>query len=250
MQQQQQQQQSLRQSSFMAPPCMETTTMTCDSSNAQPPSSSPEKAIRNLTHAFEALCEPLQSPSKDAPAPLISPTGVADHPNATQLPDFSMHADLQRDLTDPLVLRVSYYSLLHDINKEAAAMFAQDPLVKKSQTVSPSSRTEDSFLIASVLGTAESNVAPPLTVPTVAIIDEEQWLLSVIGQNRSSGIAQIKQCPPTFSQAMGEKEYENPVHAVTGHARTQLWKPSRSWWEAKSGKNPWIEPASHNKRWR
>lgn len=33
-------------------------------------------------------------------------------------------------------------------------------------------------------------------------------------------------------------------------SRTQLWKPSRSWWEAKSGKNPWIEPNSHNKRWR
>ena len=57
-------------------------------------------------------------------------------------------------------------------------------------------------------------------------------------------------CPPTFSQAIGEKEYENPVHALSGGNRTQLWKPSRSWWEAKSGKNPWIEPSSHNKRWR
>jgi hypothetical protein len=49
---------------------------------------------------------------------------------------------------------------------------------------------------------------------------------------------------------MGEKEYENPIASLPGVSRTQLWKPSRSWWEAKSGKNPWIEPTSHNKRWR
>jgi len=57
-------------------------------------------------------------------------------------------------------------------------------------------------------------------------------------------------CPATFLQAMGEREYENPLASLSNGSRTQLWKPSRSWWEAKSGKNPWIEPKSHNKRWR
>jgi len=54
----------------------------------------------------------------------------------------------------------------------------------------------------------------------------------------------------TFPQAMGERDYDNSSQNSIVGVRTQLWKPSRSWWEAKSGKNPWIEPKSHNKRWR
>ena len=48
----------------------------------------------------------------------------------------------------------------------------------------------------------------------------------------------------------GMAQTANPLAELGGSMRTQLWKPSRSWWEAKSGKNPWIEPASHNRRWR
>lgn len=40
------------------------------------------------------------------------------------------------------------------------------------------------------------------------------------------------------------------THALPAETRTSLWKPGRSWWEAKSGKNPWMEPALHNQRWR
>jgi len=246
-------------------------------------SSSPEKPIRNLTQAFEALCtedhDPasLMSPTAEVKkSTLISPTGVADlgsvaMPPASpspipddSLPIFQLHTDLQRELTDHQVQRVSYYSLLHDINKEAAAMFAQDPLYQNQQgegsaTPTPSVAGDESPLIKAVFGGRleqssqfgeDDTQNKPL--PTIAIIDEEQWLLSAISKRSSdeTSAASIAQCPATFLQAMGEKEYENPVHAVTGYARTQLWKPSRSWWEAKSGKNPWIEPSSHNKRWR
>jgi hypothetical protein len=79
------------------------------------------------------------------------------------------------------------------------------------------------------------------------IVDDEEWLLSTI-QNRPAD--EVRSCPATFAQAMGEKEYESPIASLAGKSRTQLWKPSRSWWEAKSGKNPWIEPSLHNKRWR
>jgi hypothetical protein len=121
-------------------------------------------------------------------------------------------------------------------------------------------KEEDSPLIQAVTGETSPRSE---SVVTAAMIDEEQWLLDAIQQRRpeersttaatAGGVLSLAQppvCPPTFSQAMGEKEYDNPVHALSGGNRTQLWKPSRSWWEAKSGKNPWIEPSSHNKRWR
>jgi hypothetical protein len=143
---------------------------------------------------------------------------------------------------------------VHDINKEAAAMYAQDPLYNQKNPSSPEdARGVDSPLIHFINGSTleEKNDRDPHN-PRIAIIDEEQWLLSAISQRSPEEIAtlSVSQCPPTFLQAMGEREYENPIPAVTGHTRTQLWKPSRSWWEAKSGKNPWIEPISHNKRWR
>lgn len=63
---------------------------------------------------------------------------------------------------------------------------------------------------------------------------------------------------PTFFEAMGEKDANVAGDASASGSsqgpgqgsRTQLWKPGRSWWEAKSGKNPWVEPVVHNNRWR
>ena len=84
-----------------------------------------------------------------------------------------------------------------------------------------------------------------------AVIDEETWLLGAIDARRTDeSRGGVKACPPTFSQAIGERDYDNHASSFSNGSRTQLWKPSRSWWEAKSGKNPWIEPRSHNKRWR
>ena len=102
---------------------------------------------------------------------------------------------------------------------------------------------EHSPLVLAATGRVKERTAA--TVKS-ACIDEEVWLLSTIANRNET----VRSCPDTFLQAMGEKEYENPVQSLAGGSRTQLWKPSRSWWEAKSGKNPWIEPASHNKRWR
>ena len=110
----------------------------------------------------------------------------------------------------------------------------------------------DALIIAA---TGEHSSAPVLQehdkVVTTAVIDEEQWLLDAIqarGSDECRSTTNV--CPPTFLQAIGERDYDNPLTSLSNGSRTQLWKPSRSWWEAKSGKNPWIEPKSHNKRWR
>lgn len=189
---------------------------------------------------------------------------------SSQLPHLEMHPDLKRELSQALVNRVSFYGIIHDINKEAASMAAADPLMSPPAANSNGNKSgsmqqvsiekdEHSILVQNVTGVAPNTVASDAT--TVAIIDEEQWLLSTIAtrsaaqeknpaQNSNPHTA-TAECPPTFLQAMGEKEYENQMNTNNlSSSRTQLWKPSRSWWEAKSGKNPWMEPACHNKRWR
>jgi len=229
-----------------------------------------EKPRRNLTHAFEALCvvspdetekeeknddvyvvaAAAQLDSGAVSKNLISPTSVVPEPQhlhdeALKLPVLNLHPDLYRDLSQECIARVSCYSILHDINKEAAALAAHDPLA-----IGTLESEKSCPLVLSATGqpyTGNFN-CDPIAVDQ-ALIDEEKWLLATIADRKVVNTTST-QCPATFLQAIGEKEYENPVHAVTGHARTQLWKPSRSWWEAKSGKNPWIEPASHNKRWR
>jgi hypothetical protein len=208
--------------------------------------------------------------------------------------EFDLHPDLRRELSQALVNRVSFYGIVHDINKEAACMAANDPKPGHGDNmmmmVSPPyssnmmmmhsmdnnglllgggglKEEKNSPLIQAVMTTTgnESSLSRSgESIVTAATIDEEQWLLDAIQARRADERSTTATaggllnstlppvCPPTFSQAMGEKEYEitNPVHALSGGNRTQLWKPSRSWWEAKSGKNPWIEPSSHNKRWR
>lgn len=206
---------------------------------------------RNLSEAFEALCVDTHSPPDETSKlqqPFFSPTSVTQpiDPQTPSAPDkpyeFNLHRDLMRDLSPALISRVSLYAVIHDINKEALAIATNDPLIKEDKL------EEASPLVHAVTG---SEVAKPEIEVKNAMIDEESWLLEAIANRTRDGSLQtIQACPPTFLQAMGEKEYENPVHALSGASRTQLWKPSRSWWEAKSGKNPWIEPNSHNKRWR
>lgn len=247
-----------------------------------------EKPRRNLTKAFEALCVVLhEGTEKEVEAgndfaitqcqdkistSVISPTSVAtcelqelqipttdsitasDCTNSSsdsfvskvleKLPKLHLHPDLSRDLSMGCVTRVSCYSVIHDINKEASAMASHDPAAMSN----PDSEKSCPLVVAASGMSLKVSKCDPSLVQQ-ALIDEEKWLLSCIEEQKDSGNASA-QCPATFLQAIGEQEYENPVHAVTGHARTQLWKPCRSWWEAKSGKNPWIEPASHNKRWR
>jgi hypothetical protein len=220
---------------------------------------SPEKPRRNLIQTFEALCvvspdETVKEEKSDVQYSGVSPTAVSDFHQDVEsftFPDVDLHPELRRDLSLYTVQRVSCYSIIHDINKEATTMASYDPLNCASSTAGE----EACPLVLAANGGAASISASSLSVAgsdvKEAVIDEEKWLLAAIEERSSEETKSTSSiCPSTFLQAMGEKEYENPVHSVTGNARTQLWKPSRSWWEAKSGKNPWIEPASHNKRWR
>jgi hypothetical protein len=170
-------------------------------------------------------------------------------------PEFKLHSSLQRLMSDDLVQRVSFYAVIHDINKEASAMAANDNS-GYSATPDDADEVHDPIVMA-VCGESSAVIEndekkSDENMYANALIDEEQWLLNVIESRSTDETCDLGNaaCPPTFLQAMGELEYENPVATLSGGARTQLWKPSRSWWEAKSGKNPWIEPKYHNKRWR
>jgi len=207
---------------------------------------------------------------------MISPTGVADLPDSTvsqptkekdtettkDQPFLSLHDDLRRDLSPALVNRVSIYGVIHDINKEATAMAAADVLLQQQQQpIGGDDKDEHKSPIVqaamrgqvpdanATTSTAEEDISYQDVASKCAVIDEEEWLLSTIANRQD---VEDRRNSDTFLQAMGEKEYEtsNVMEHMAATTRTQLWKPSRSWWEAKSGKNPWIEPASHNKRWR
>jgi len=186
----------------------------------------------------------------------------------SSLPHLDLHQELRRDMSQGLVDRVSFYAIIHDINKEASAMASNDELLMQQGGAPHAENDDRSPLVVAAVGGTASPVVDDVDAldATSALLDEEEWLLSTIAARRqksegnddgtssvgsSPATSEIRRkCPDTFLQAMGEKEYENPVASLAGNTRTQLWKPSRSWWEAKSGKNPWIEPSSHNKRWR
>lgn len=235
---------------------------------------------RNLTEAFEELYvkpntevdTPLvKQPTNNKFVNMISPTGVADFSNGvaraldeplsedeslvtpekeetTSLPRFALHKDLKRDLSDALVDRISFYAIVHDINKEASTMASNDD---SGYNRNPEDLHEEyDPLVVAVNGYPTTPLVPSSSMVNVALIDEERWLLDTIDSRTDDESRSVKACPPTFLQAMGERDYENPLASLSNGSRTQLWKPSRSWWEAKSGKNPWIEPKSHNKRWR
>ena len=235
---------------------------------------SPEKPRRNLTKDFalcldkSAVAAPEGIDSKtEAPTPLtgkmdsshpsiFSPTSVIPGTQHSPVVDaknptpyrFHLHPSLPRGLSQALVDRVSFYGIIHDINKEASAMALNDP---KQPEFEETKEESSCALVQAAIGNPysdENGNHAGLPLPN-ALIDEEAWLLDAVGA-RGPEERTSTTCPPTFLQAMGEREYENPVQALSGASRTQLWKPSRSWWEAKSGKNPWIEPTSHNKRWR
>jgi len=245
----------------------------CQSSDAAIP-------CRNLSEAFEELySEPTdvadtpvvkQASKKEALSSVISPTGVADLHSMTGVspssesspyhaleettdtkmdpPHLDLHKDLKRDLSDALVDRVLLYAVIHDINKEASSMASHDD---SGYNRNPDDGQEaHDPLVMALKGQPDEPFQSSTSVIRAAIIDEEQWLLETIELRDLDDSKAVNDCPPTFLQAMGEREYENPLTSLANGSRTQLWKPSRSWWEAKSGKNPWIEPASHNKRWR
>lgn len=187
------------------------------------------------------LITPIKSGRKANP-------GVSDDMKQKQFLPFRLHPQLQREMSDALVQRVCFYSIIHDINKEATSMASNDD---SDYNRNPNEANEKSDpLVRAAHGHPRLEYSSSNSVIRTALIDEEQWLLDAIESRSPDEARSMNTCPPTFLQAIGERDYENPLTSLSNGSRTQLWKPSRSWWEAKSGKNPWIEPTSHNKRWR
>ncbi len=227
-------------------------------------------AVEDPSHSPTATMETTTLPNSTPlnavppPAPLLTTTW--------SVPDLQLHSDLRLRLSLYTVERVSCYCIIHDINKEAAAMAMHDPLLWQQQHGLADTESQ-SPLVTEGRGSGApppSSTLTPGDLPSAgdyALLDEEKWLLASISSRSSQETATITstKCPATFLQAMGEKEYDltststtttttstnnSTTNTTSSVTRTQLWKPSRSWWEAKSGKNPWIEPSSHNKRWR
>jgi hypothetical protein len=185
------------------------------------------------------------------------------------LPRFQLHEDLCGEMHQGLIDRVSFYSIVRDINKEAADAAMTDPKGQlyndeamhqgggvsnnvnakdgKVHTHPIRSMESNNILVVACMENREESWKPSMGV---ALLDEEWWLLSAMASRSPEEVAlnQASALPSTFSEALGEKDSSTGDSMST--SKTQLWKPGRSWWEAKSGKNPWVEPAVHNNRWR
>lgn len=180
------------------------------------------------------------------------------------LPHFQLHEDLSGELHQGLIDRVSFYSIVRDINKEAADAAMSDPRGKlyndealMSNNVNAKngkvhshpirSKEGENILVLACKNDGEESQKPSMGA---ALLDEEWWLLSAMASRSPEEVAlnHASALPPTFSEALGEKD--SSTGDSTSSSKTQLWKPGRSWWEAKSGKNPWVEPVVHNNRWR
>jgi len=172
------------------------------------------------------------------------------------VPHFQMCDGLGLDLPRSVIDRCSLYSVIHGINKEVVDMASNDQNCHVDEL-----KDEGSALVQAVNGPAKSYMKGSDPQMMLAVMDEEKFILAAIA-SRTESETMIRDCPETFAEAIGESDAltisddgagsghsENPLLVVSA-MRTQLWKPSRSWWEAKSGKNPWIEPTLHNKRWR
>jgi hypothetical protein len=224
---------------------------------------------RNLMHAFEDTEEKLLlakeswspngvdftfSVENGSPVKSVMSNG-SFQTFKIELPRFHLYENLKRDLPQPVVDRCSLYSVIHGVNKEVQDMAEQD-----FNCVKEPNPDDDSALVQAIKGDSKENAVKKNSSPPLAVLDEELFLLAAISSRGDDEKLSINpnNCPATFAEAIGEldtssydssAQSENPL-SVLANSKTQLWKPSRSWWEAKSGKNPWIEPRLHNKRWR
>lgn len=272
--------------------------------------------MRNLNDAFDLLVvDGVQTAKKGKAATTAedttkpSPTSVLDlyKPPSTpittvqlengvkvasiQMPHFTtIHPSLKGELSQGLIDRVSFYSIVRDINKEAMDAVSCDPrgsAYNKSSSRSgnsnapsggdvgaaiqqcgssggntvvaedgkvhfhPNVEEESKSVLVMACQDAKSvkNASQSSSSLGATLLDEEWWLMSAIASRSPDEVScnHATKLLPTFSEAMGEKDAD--THNG-GSSRTQLWKPGRSWWEAKSGKNPWVEPIVHNNRWR
>ena len=179
------------------------------------------------------------------------------------LPRFQLREDLRGDMHQGLIDRVSFYNIVRDINKEAADAAMSDPKGKLYNDEALNVVAEDGKVHAHPIRAKENNnilvlsctsssqVESSKPVMSTALLDEEWWLLSAMSSRSPEEVTLnlASALPSTFSEALGEKD-NSTADPMTSSSKTQLWKPGRSWWEAKSGKNPWVEPVVHNSRWR
>jgi len=166
------------------------------------------------------------------------------------IPQFQLHDSLRGTLSQGIINRVSFYSILRDINQEVLDNF--DSGGGGNQIQPNLEEEQNGILIISCNDDDESNNEPLFNVDASTtrqqgiLIDEEWWLVSVIASRTPESIRnQSAELLPTFFEAMGENDGDE-----VSPSKTKLWKPSQSWWDAKSGKNPWVEPAVHDNRWR
>eukprot|EP00804_Cyclotella_cryptica_P023251 CCRYP_000429-RA/>CCRYP_000429-RA protein AED:0.26 eAED:0.26 QI:578/1/1/1/1/1/3/520/896 len=198
---------------------------------------------RNLNNAFDLMIKDQKTTNGPSPTSVVPPAMVEMEGVSVPLialPPFQLEPALSGSLSPGLIARVSFYSVVRDINKEAADCLATDPLGREVVAedgrvhVHPSPDEESKSIL---LGNASFHFSN-------ALLDEEWFLLSAIASRSQDEVdSNLDSLFPTFAEAMGEAKEESG-------SRTQLWKPGRSWWEAKSGKNPWVEPVVHNNRWR
>ena len=209
---------------------------------------------RNLNSAFDLLVPPSnnknEQPSSSSTTTVMAPPVMIplEHISVPYipLPPFTLSPSLVASLSPGLLSRVSLYSLIRDINAEASICAVTDPKGREVMAedgkihVHPTTATDHSILF-----TQEYNFSD------TQLLDEEWFLLSAVVSRSTEEMemnSNNSSLLPTFAEAMGE--VTSSSQEGNNGSKTQLWKPGRSWWEAKSGKNPWVEPVVHNNRWR
>jgi hypothetical protein len=181
----------------------------------------------------------------------------AQHSLKLQLPTFKLNEYLQLNLSQPVVDLCSFYNIILKFNKAAKGS------VRKGRCGEIKGiESEHSPLVLATKGSDHDVFGGKQNSKVeLLILDEEEFLLASIASRKQD---EILTCPDSscFQEAIGEEgsqsegqsehSYSESSHSTTASSLSgnQLWKPKRSWWEAKSKKNPWIEPESHNMRWR
>ncbi len=216
------------------------------------------KELKSSPNGVESFQGESSSPNKGVSgARQAKSKSTTSFSNKIEIPRFQMYSGLKLSLPQPVVDRCSFYSVIHGVNNEVKEMASQDLNCNSDDTI----KDEGSALVRAVNGPTKQVSKKEGPQIELAVLDEEKFLLAAIA-SRTDEEMMIRDCPASFAEAIGEVDSsstndvcyqnghsENPL-SVLANSRTQLWKPSRSWWEAKSGKNPWIEPKLHNKRWR
>lgn len=180
--------------------------------------------------------------------------------SSISIPQFQLHHSLRGTLSQGIINRVSFYSILRDINQEVLDNFDSGGGSGGNTQLNPNLEEEqNSILVISCMNEDDdenNNEYPNIDASTTrqqgVLLDEEWWLISVIASRTPESITnQSTELLPSFFEAMGEKDTgDDDNDDDSPSSKTKLWKPSQSWWDAKSGKNPWVEPVVHDNRWR